>query len=236
MALTTAGDLIRNALGKLLVLGTQDTLSSGDMETGLDTLNALLDSWWLESLAVFTIQQQSFPTTPGVQTYTIGPGQTWNTTRPTRILGAVASFQGVDYPVNAIDRAQYDRIPYKQTSGIPMVLFYDREYPTGTVSLYPGPSPAGITIRLNTYQQLQSFANIADNIDLPPGYARTIINNLAVELAPYYGRTVSNEILLAARESKAAVKRNNRQDVVAQYDGTLLYSSNAYNVYSDTYR
>jgi hypothetical protein len=236
MALTTAGDLVRGALGKILVLGTQDTLASADLETGMDVLNSLLDSWWLESLGVYAVQQQSFATTSGVASYTIGPGQTWNTTRPNRIVSGVASFQGVDYPVNAIDRAQYDRIPYKQTSGIPMVLFYDREYPTGTVYLYPGPSPSGITIKINTYQQIQSFANAADLIDLPPGYARMIVNNLAVELAPDFGRTVSNEILLAARESKAAVKRNNRQDVVAQYDGAILYGSNAYNVYSDTYR
>ncbi len=236
MAITTAGDLIRGALGKLLVLGTQDTLASADMDTGLDVLNAMLDSWWLESLAVYAVNQQSFATTAGVSSYTIGPGQTWNTTRPNRVLSSVASYQGVDYPVNAIDRAQYDRIPYKATSGIPIVLFYDREFPTGTVYLYPGPSPSGITIKLNTYQQLQSFANIADPIDLPPGYARMIITNLAVELAPDFGRQASNELLLTARESKAAVKRNNQQDVLAQYDGAILYGSNAYNVYSDTYR
>lgn len=236
MAITTAGDIIRGALSKLLVLSTQESLVSADITLGLDTLNTLLDSMWLESLAVYAIEQQTFTTTPNQASYTIGPAQTWNTTRPVRIVMAVASYQGVDYPVNVIDRLQYDRIPYKQTSGIPMVLFYDREYPTGTVYLYPAPTPAGITIRLNTYQQIQSFADATDAIDLPPGYARMLINNLAVELAPDYNKEVPAAVMMAARESKAAVKRNNRQDVVAQYDGALLYGSNAYNVYSDTYR
>ena len=236
MAITTAGDLIRGALSKILVLGTQDTLASGDLTLGLDTLNTLLDSLWLESLAVYAIQQETFITTPSVQSYTIGPGATWNTTRPTRIVMGVASFQGVDYPVQPIDRLQYDRIPYKQTSGIPMVLFYDREFPTATVYLYPAPAPAGVTIKLDTYQQIQSFANAADPINLPPGYARMLINSLAIELAPDYNKDVSPALEKAARESKAAIKRNNRQDVVAQYDGAILYSSNAYNVYSDTYR
>ena len=39
MAITTAGDIVRGALGKLLVLGVQDTLTSGDLQTGMDTLN-----------------------------------------------------------------------------------------------------------------------------------------------------------------------------------------------------
>lgn len=236
MAITTAGDIVRGALSKILVLGVQDTLTSGDLQTGLDALNTLLDSLWLESLATYAIQQETFTTTPNQASYTIGPSQTWNTTRPVRVVFAVASYQGVDYPVNVIDRIQYDRIPYKATSGIPMVLFYDREFPTATVYLYPAPTPAGITIRLDTYQQIQSFTNATDLINLPPGYARMLINNLAIELAPDYGAEVRPALEKAARESKAAVKRNNRQDVVALYDGALLYGSNAYNVYSDTYR
>lgn len=236
MAITTAGDLIRAAYDKILVIGTQESLTAADITTGLDGLNALLDSLWLESLAVYTVRQETFPTTPNVASYTIGPAMTWNTTRPVRIVSGVASYQGVDYPINAIDRAQYDRIPYKATAGIPMVLFYDRSFPTGTVYLYPAPTPAGITIKINSYQQIQSFASAADSINLPPGYTRMLVNGLAVELAPNFNKEVPPAVMMAWRESKAAVKRNNRQDVVALYDGAILYGSGAYNVYSDTYR
>lgn len=237
MAITTAGDLIRKALGKILVLGKQDTLASADLDDGLDALNAMLNSWWTgESLAVFAIEQETFTTTAGVASYTIGPGATWNTTRPIRVLPSVANYQSVDYPVQVIDRLQYDPIPYKQPQGIPMVLFYDREYPIGTIYLYPVPSPSGITIRLDTYQQLQSFASIATPINLPPGYIRAIINNLAIELAPDYNKDVPQSLAKVAAESKGNLKRNNRQDVLAKFDGALLYGSLAYNVYSDTYR
>lgn len=234
MALSTAGDLIRAALGKLLVLGTQDTLADADMQTGLDGLNAMLDSWWLQSLAVYTIEQQNFPLTANVGAYTIGPGGTWNTTRPPRIVNAFARFQGVDYPVNPIDRLQYDPIPYKTTGGIPMVLFYDREFPLGTVNLYPVPNLA-MDLYIDSYQQVRSFANVADPINLPPGYARAIIFNLAVELAADYGKAVPPDVAMIAKESLGVLKRANAQDRTLKYDYALL-NNLAYNVYSDTYR
>ncbi len=235
MAIATAGDLIRASLDKLLVLGTQDTLADADMQTGLDALNGLLDSWWTQSLAVYTIEQQNFPATANVGTYTIGPAQTWNTTRPLRIVNAFARYQGVDYPIRPIDRVQYDGIPYKQVGGIPLVLFYDREYPTGTITLYPVPSQA-MDIYLDTYQQIQSFATYSDPINLPPGYQRALVWNLAVELSDSFGRPVTPNMQRQADLSLGNLKRLNRQDVLMKYDFAILANNVAYNVYSDTYR
>ena len=44
MATVTAGDLVRNALGLILVLGQQDTLASSDMDDGLRFLISMLES------------------------------------------------------------------------------------------------------------------------------------------------------------------------------------------------
>jgi hypothetical protein len=235
MAYNTVGDLIRAALGKLVVIGTQETLTDADMQSGLDAINGLLDSWWTQSLAVYTIEQQSYAATAGVGTYAIGTGQTWNATRPVKIVNAFARYQNVDYPIRPIDRVQFDGIPYKTVGGIPMVLFYDREYPVGNVTLYPIPSVA-MDIYLDTFAQVQSFATYNDAINLPPGYARALIFNLAVEIADDYGKPVTPNIQRQADLSLGNLKRLNRQDQLLKYDYALLYNSLAYNVYSDTYR
>ena len=47
MATVTAGDMVRDALGLLLVLGQQDTLAAADMDDGLRFLNSMLESWGL---------------------------------------------------------------------------------------------------------------------------------------------------------------------------------------------
>lgn len=236
MAITTAGDIVRGALSKILVNNTQDTLSAADMTLGLDALNLLLDSWWTEKLACYAIKQESFALTPGVGSYTIGATGDWVTTRPVKIINAFARFGGVDFPVPPIDRVQYDRIPYKSTQGIPMALFYDAGYPLGTVNLYPVPQQTAGTLFFDSYLQIQSFANEVDAIDLPPGYARALIFNLALDVCDDFGVTPTASMVAIAKESKANIKRTNQQDIIAQYDYALLYNSTAYNVISDTYR
>ena len=64
------------------------------MQDGLDALNSMLDSWWNESLAVYSIRQENFPITANVASYTVGPAATWNTTRPTRIFECVCALPG----------------------------------------------------------------------------------------------------------------------------------------------
>ena len=236
MAITTAGDIVRGALSKILVNNVQDTISAADMVLGLDALNVMLDSWWTEKLACYAVKQENFPLTPGVGSYTIGATGDWVTTRPLKIINAFARFDGVDFPVPPIDRVQYDRIPYKSTQGIPMALFYDAAYPLGTINLYPVPQQTAGTLFFDSYLQIQSFADATTAIDLPPGYARALIFNLAVEICDDYAVTPSASMVAVARESKANLKRLNQQDIIAQYDYALLYNSTAYNVISDTYR
>ena len=82
MATVTAGDMVRDALGLLLVLGQQDTLAAADMDDGLRFLNSMLESWGLIRQNIFKVNTETFALTAGDQTYTIGSGGDFNTARP----------------------------------------------------------------------------------------------------------------------------------------------------------
>lgn len=236
MAMTTAGDIIRAALGKILVLGTQDTLADADMQTGLDALNMMLDSWQNQSLAVYAVQQYAANAlVAGTASYTVGSGGTFNVARPVRILKAFTRYQGVDYAMTCVDRYQYDDIPVKTVQGIPQILFYDRLYPLGTVYVYPVPYPSGMTLYFDGYLPIESFTDTADAFSLPPGYVRALVYNLALELAPDYNKDAGPDVRKIAAESLGTLKRNNQQDVLMKYDVALLAPTGAYNVYSDSY-
>jgi len=234
MAVTTARDLIEKSLKEILVLGIQDTITAEELNDGLDALNLMLDTWWTERLACFTLRRETFNLVSGQQTYTIGPGGNFNTTWPVRIAYATVSYLNVNYPLEIIDAGIWDAITYKQNSGIPMSMFYDRQYPLGNINVYPIPPSTGFTILLDSYERLQSFATLTDNINLPPGYARALIKNLAVEQAPQYNKKVSPELRAQALESKGWVKRINRTDVVSSFDPTILRNVAGYNVWGDT--
>lgn len=235
MATTTAGDLIRKALGKLLVIGTQDTLTSSEMNDGLDALNLMLDSWRLERLSLWSLKHDSHVLTGSQATYTIGPGGDINTTRPTKFEDAFVRGANVDYSIDLISQVQYDAIAYKPTVGIPRKLFYDAAYPLGTIYLYPVPISSAYTLYLNSYGEIESFANIADAFSLAPGYARAIIFNLAVELAPDFNKVPSAEVVRMAKQSMRYIKRLNTPDTRMFVDRSMMRNGGLYDITSDQY-
>lgn len=235
MSATTAGDLIRKALGKLLVIGTQDTLSSSEMDDGLDALNLMLDSWRLERLLLWAMKTDTHVLTGGQASYTIGPGGDINTLRPTQIQNAFVRSANVDYPVDVIGQVQFDAIAYKPTQGIPRKLFYNPIFPVGVINLYPVPISNAYTLHVNSYGEIESFSNIADVYSLAPGYARAVIFNLAVDLAPDFNKVPSAEVLRMAKQSKRFVQRANSPDVRMFVDRSILRNGGLYDITSDQF-
>ena len=235
MATTTAGDLIRKALGKILVIGQQDTLSSADLEDGLDALNLMLDSWRLERLSLVALTTYSTAIASGQNTFTIGPGGDFNTARPTRIENAYVRYNLADYPLWLINQAQWDSIVYKPVGGLPRRLFYNPQYPLGQINLFPYAQSGGYTLFIDYWGEIESFANANDAFSLAPGYARAIIFNLAIELAPDYGKTPSPEIYRIAKRAKENIKTANSTKVVANVDSALMSPAVIYDITSDGY-
>lgn len=226
MSITTAGDIIRKALGVILVLGQQDVLSSADEQDGLDSLNTMLESWRLERLSCFAQRQQNFPLVAGTATYTIGPGGNFNTDRPIRLIDAYVLYQTVSFPVPLITQEQYDQIPVKAIQGMPTALFYDPQLPLGSITLFPVPYTAGLQLYITSFLEIQSFATVTDALSLPPGYNRALIYNLACELAPIYGKSIPQETAALATIAKRNIKRINYQMQPAGFDSALFGDQN----------
>ncbi len=235
MATTTAGDLVRKALQKLLVVGKQDTIASDEMEDGLDSLNLMLDSWRLERLSLVALTTYSTALTSGQNTFTIGPGGDFNTTRPTKIENAFVRYSQADYPMWLLNQAQWDAIPYKPVGGLPRRLFYNPQYPLGQINVFPYAQDGGYTLFIDYWGEIESFANIADAFVLPPGYARAIIYNLAIELAADYNKSPSPEVYRIAKKAKEAIRTVNNTKVVANVDSALISPALKYDITSDGY-
>lgn len=200
-------------IGDKMISGTLTT----DQQTAyLSVLNAMMESWSLERLMCYQVVQESKALTTSDGTYTIGSGGDWNTDRPTRIVDPcfIRDSSGNDYPVKLINAEAYGRITLKTVDGsYPRYLFYDAAYVAGlgTIFLYPEPA-ASLTLYINSWKQLGTFAAIGTTVVLPPGYQEAIESNLAIRLAAGF-RPVPAEVLLIARESKAAIKSVNMPDM-----------------------
>lgn len=161
-------------------------------------------------------------------TYTI-PGN-FAIARPLRITNAftritASGSTGLDYQISVIPRDKYTSIGLKNVAGPwPTALYYDPTYPLGNLYFYPNPSQAGV-LHLWTDTILSDFSSLTQAINLPQGYARAIKKNLALELAPEFGKQPSALLEKQALESKTMIKQLNAEPTVqAFFDQHILRS------------
>jgi hypothetical protein len=114
-------------------------------------------------------------------------------------------------------------------------MFYNPGYPLGTINLYPVPLSSAYTLHVNSYGELESFSNIADVYSLAPGYARAVIFNLALELAPDFNKAAPPEVVKMAAQSKRYIKRINSPDVRMSADAAILRDGGIYDITSDQF-
>lgn len=205
-------DLIIESMQTIGALATRETPTADEASDALSLLNAMLETWSVEKLGPYAAIQQSFSLIDGKIEYTIGPGGELSGVRPIDIQSAVVRLNGVDYPVKVTtDAAVYDAITVKALgTGIPMMLYYNADWPLGSVRLWPSPQ-AGCQLLITHEEQLARFASTSATFAFPPGYWRAMRYNLALELAPEFGLTPRADVVAIAASSLASIKRANKR-------------------------
>ncbi|MCE7073689.1 hypothetical protein LZG74_25490 [Dyadobacter sp. CY327] len=205
--MATARNIIKKSMQKVGIITRNQEPEADETNDALDQLNALLLSWSNESLMIYVRNRQTFNLVGGQGAYTIGTGQNFNTPRPIQILDAMSSTGDVFSPIAIVsDEIFIEGQTMPNQQGIASMLNYDNNYPTGTIRLWPIPSSAD-QLTLLMEAPLTQFG-LDDEVDLPPGWERMIIYNLAIELSPDYGQAVTPELLELARDAKALVARS----------------------------
>lgn len=204
-------ELIRRSMLLINAVAAGEMPTDGDLNDALLTLNELLDSWDLQSLAVYSSPNENWVLTPGKSVYDWGLTATAGniqSDRPVRIENVTCVRAGLTTPVDIVTQDEYDRIMLKATSQ-PLVekVLYVNSFPLGMLTCYPVPSEA-VTLNFNVGRQLGGPLTLQDTIAFPPGYLRAIRYCLAVELWPEYVNTATdiNEIRAIAKESFGKVK------------------------------
>jgi hypothetical protein len=218
---STARDLIKNSLRLIGALSTGETPSADESADGLLALNNLIDSWSNEKLIINQFIREEFTLTPGTQSYTVGATGALVTARPLKIESASLEIQSADpyeVPMEIIDLDEWSRISDKSIqSSIPTKLYVEGSFPNSTIYLWPVPATANKVV-LYSRKPIASFATIDDDVELPPGYLRALTYNLAMEIAPEYGKEPLSTVVMIAREAKENIKRTNIQSYVMGFD------------------
>jgi hypothetical protein len=155
-----------------------------------------------------------------VPEYTIGTGQTFNTTRPVTITAAYIRRGDVDYQLDLIDGVSYAHLFDKTETGIGEALYYDANYPTAKIRFWPVPD-AGDTLTLHTRKALTQFSSLDTTFTMPPEYLSFLKYNAAVWIAPEYEFEPAPNLLRLANLTKQAVINQNAKNeaITSQIDG-----------------
>lgn len=220
-----AQSFVTRALKSLGVVAAGETPDADDLNDGFTTLNEMIDAWATDRLVVYTVERVTLTWTAGSATRTIGEGGNFNRVRPMwlRKASVIPNAGTQEIPLYVTEEAsEYQRIPLKSTqSTIPQFLYNDKAHPLSNLYLYPVPS---VTVTLVAYLPLAlvQFADLTTEYDFPPGYARAIRTNLAMELAPDYEIEPSATLRDIAGRSKAEIMIPNAMSEIVPVDEAIL--------------
>jgi hypothetical protein len=235
-------NLISSSLRKIGALSSGETIETARQGEALSALQSMLRSWGAVSVNVFANIKESFSLISGKSSYSWGSGGDISTVRPNFVTGAyVEDGSGISHPVDIIPENFYDNIASKDTTSRPYCLYFQPLYPLAYIYLYPVPVVVE-TLHLTSlkpFTEIGSFALATDTLSFPSYYEEPIIYNLAVRLAPEYGRTVSAEVAAIANDSYNDMVILNSSNKVEQVYVVLPAQSPfgvRYSINSDTFR
>ncbi len=210
-------DLIRATLRLIGAVSSSETPNADESSDALEALNLMLGSWGASRFLSASTGKVTHSCN-GSTSYTIGVSGDINTTRPTAIYNAFWSTGGLDYPLSILDYSDYENIGIKTIGGIPEYIVLKPDNPLSTIYLFP--VPANGTLTLDNVRPATDLT-LADDLPYPPEWIRALKFNLAVEISPEFGFTISPELALLAQESKAIVLRSMVTVPLAKFDALL---------------
>ena len=224
--ITTAGQIVSGSLKLLGVLAAGETLSAVDGADGLARLNSMIDLWGLSRLTKYFLLRTVKTLAASTASYTIGTGGSINIERPVSIDGANLILDSsaspvVEMPIEVFTDDRWRTIRIKNlTSRLAQGIWYDHNWSAGlgTIYVYPIPTTSLTQLVLYTPVSVAQFTDLPTSYSIPPGYEMALRTNLAVVLAPEFGRQLDPSIYEMAKDSKADLMSANLRPVDLKFD------------------
>ena len=214
--MSTALDIISDALSELGVIGASETPNSDDAGFCLRKLNQVLQRWSNLRLNIPATSQISV-TLNGAASYTIGPTGNVVASRPLKVLSAYAvDSGGIQHDVNVLPVSEWDRIAQKDiTGGPPSDVWYEKTSTNGRIYVYPKSS--GYTLKLRCQVLLESLM-LNEEVTLPEGYESALTLQLALDIASAFNRQPSPDTRTKAAAAVRVIKRTNAEPLLLKID------------------
>lgn len=206
--------LIAAALRVVGGIAQGETPSTDQYTEGAIALNYLIKAWQADGMPLWAIKEYSLTMVSGTRTYRFGEGQTIATPYPLKIISALRRHTSTttDVPINLITRDQYERISNKTITGLPLMLFYDKQRVYGDVYLYPVPDTTAAsdwTCRITYQRPYEDFDASSNEPDFPSEWFDALKFGLAERLMYEYGVPSTDKGAITAMAMKTKTEALN---------------------------
>lgn len=237
-------DIVKEALELLGVIAEGEPLEAAQLQNSLRTFNFMVDNWNTEKLTIYVLARNTFTLTASTNPHEIGPGIAapgLDAPRQNRLEQGQAWISGgslgqTEDELEIYTRTEWaDRYDGAAGASLPSALYYEPLFPTAKLWFDVKPDQA-YTLVLYLEQMLQQILSdgTTTELKLPPGYAEALASNLAIKLAPKYGRSAPVEVINSAVESKANIKRLNRKPIYFAGDPAII-GGGQFNIFRGDY-
>lgn len=114
--------------------------------------------------------------------------------KPRHIVSMVRrQANGDDTPLDRMSRVSYDAYPDKDNTGDPTAFHLQENRDDATLFLDAGPTDINDQLRFTYMREVNDVDVGTDNVDFPKVWERALVYQLAKDLAPMYGKTLSKD-------------------------------------------
>lgn len=209
----TVKQTITDALREIVVLTEGDEATADMIESAKDTLQSMIALWSIEGLMVPYLTKETFTLDNQTQTYNWASGQSsphFNSVSPVRINAGTFVIANYRRPLEQVDSRLLAQRPIGGRIAQPIMFYFDRQaIPTVTFDCVP----YGGSVEFITEKPLDATLELTDTWTFPAHYDLLLRYNLAILLAPPYGKTITPELAFNGKRTLETVTRYNAQPV-----------------------
>lgn len=205
----TVKQVIELALGLLGILPEGEEARPESVAEGLLYLNSMLGNWSTQNLIVPVVTRESF-SLPAQQEVSMTDSGDLDTVCPVKIKAVtITDAAGV---VHSSRWTSEEKIRGLSSVAMETVPEYFHFMPDACKIIFSSIPPSGCTITIRSYKAFDEFDELTESMSFPSGYDLAVQYNLALLMAPKFGKSMKPEALLIANNSLKDVKAKNAAD------------------------
>jgi hypothetical protein len=111
----------------------------------------------------------------------------------------------IDVPVDSLSYEEYFQQPNKTQRGTPTLYEYDRQLGVGIIRVWLVPENVKWLLKITYGEKIEDFDSNSNTPDFPQEWEDALVLNLAIKLAPAYGKANDQNFVALQADAEAAL-------------------------------